>query len=52
MAIETDGSGWRQLCAEAAVEQDPERLLELAKEITRLLDKQEVQPKSRLGTAS
>jgi hypothetical protein len=29
---------WRQLCAEAAVEQDPKKLMELVKEINRLLD--------------
>lgn len=28
---------WRQLCAQAAVEQDPKKLLELVAEITRLL---------------
>jgi hypothetical protein len=29
---------WRQLCAAAAVEQDPQKLMELVKEINRLLD--------------
>jgi hypothetical protein len=29
---------WRQLCAEAAVEQDPQKLMELVKEINRLPD--------------
>jgi hypothetical protein len=29
---------WVALCAQAAVEQDPKRLLELVKEINRLLD--------------
>ena len=28
---------WMELCAEAAIEQDPERLLELATEINDLL---------------
>jgi hypothetical protein len=28
------GERWRKLCEQAAVEQDPERLLELAKEIS------------------
>ena len=32
---------WRQLCAQAAVEQDPAKLLELTEEITRLLDEKE-----------
>jgi len=29
---------WRQLCAEAAVEQNPQKLMELVKEINHLLD--------------
>ena len=29
---------WKQLCAQAAVEQNPEKLLELTKEINRLLE--------------
>jgi hypothetical protein len=29
---------WQQLCALASVEQDPDKLLELTKEIIRLLD--------------
>jgi hypothetical protein len=28
---------WQQLCAQAAVEQDPQKLIELVKEIDRLL---------------
>jgi hypothetical protein len=28
---------WQQLCAQAAVEQDPKKLIELVKEIDRLL---------------
>jgi hypothetical protein len=32
---------WRQLCELAAIEQDPERLLALVKEINRLLDEKE-----------
>jgi len=35
------GERWRKLCEQAAVEQDPDRLLELAQEITRLLDEKE-----------
>ena len=31
---------WKELCALAAVEQDPQRLLELVQEITRLLDEE------------
>ena len=32
---------WRQLCELAAIEQDPEKLLALVKEINRLLDEKE-----------
>ena len=32
---------WQKLCALAAVEQDHEKLLELVKEINRLLDEKE-----------
>jgi hypothetical protein len=32
---------WRQLCAQAAVEQDPEKLMELVREISRLLDEKQ-----------
>ena len=35
------GERWRKLCEQAAVEQDPHRLLELASEITKLLDEKE-----------
>jgi hypothetical protein len=33
-----DNPRWQELCRQAAVEQDPEKLLELVKEIDRLLD--------------
>jgi hypothetical protein len=32
---------WQFLCALAAIEQDPEKLLELTKEINRLLEEKE-----------
>jgi hypothetical protein len=32
---------WRQLCELAAIEQDPQRLLALVKEINRLLEEKE-----------
>jgi hypothetical protein len=35
------GELWRKLCVQAAVEQDPEKLLELTKEINRLLAEKE-----------
>lgn len=33
-----NGEGWVALCAQAAVEKDPKKLLELVSEINRLLD--------------
>jgi hypothetical protein len=41
---------WRQLCAKAAVEQDPEKLMNLVKEISRLLD--EKQSRNRIEPAN
>jgi len=35
------GERWRKLCEQAAVEQDPERLVELTGEINRLLEEKE-----------
>lgn len=32
---------WKKLCAQAAVEQDPKKLMELTREITRLLREKE-----------
>lgn len=32
---------WRKLCEQATVEQDPQTLLELVREINRLLDEKE-----------
>ena len=37
---------WRKLCEQAAVEQDPDKLLELAREINRLLDEKEARLKN------
>jgi hypothetical protein len=39
--IGKDKEYWRQLCEHAANEQDPNKLLELAKEIVRILDEKE-----------
>ena len=36
-----DKERWRELCEQAAVEQDPEKLMELVAEITRLLDEKQ-----------
>jgi hypothetical protein len=34
---------WRELCAQAAVEQNPQKLMELIREISRLLDEKQSQ---------
>jgi hypothetical protein len=36
---------WRELCAQAAVEQDPEKLMQLVTEITRLLGEEQERAK-------
>ena len=36
-----DPEKWRDLCAQAAAEQDPKKLMELVREITRLLDEKQ-----------
>jgi hypothetical protein len=36
-----DKPHWMELCQQASVEQDPEKLMELVKEINRLLDDKE-----------
>ena len=41
----TDPEKWKELCAQAAVEQDPKRLLELVHEINRILDEQDMKKK-------
>jgi hypothetical protein len=43
---------WQKLCEQAAVEKDPETLLELTTEINRLLREKEVRLKHELGTTS
>jgi hypothetical protein len=42
------GEDWRELCSQAAQEQDPNRLLELARKINTLLEEKE----QRLKTGS
>jgi len=39
------GELWKKLCEQAAVEQDPDKLLELTQEISRLLDEKEARLK-------
>jgi hypothetical protein len=54
------GERWRALCEQAAVEQDPDRLLQLILEITHLLEikeqrlklEREAQAKSASGTSA
>ena len=36
---------WRRFCERAAVEQDPEKLLELARKINRMLEEEEHEPR-------
>jgi len=43
---------WRELCEQAAVEQDPGRLLELTREINRLLEEKEQRLLKRRATES
>ena len=43
------GERWRKLCAEAAVEQDLDRLLQLVKEISRILEEKEERLKKAGG---
>ena len=38
---------WRELCAQAAIEQDSRKLMELVKEISRLLAEKERRGKSK-----
>jgi hypothetical protein len=40
-----DKEHWKALCAQAAVEQDPEKLMELVREINRLLIEKEARLK-------
>jgi hypothetical protein len=41
------GEDWRELCSQAAQEQDPNRLLELARKINTLLEEKEQRLKTR-----
>ncbi len=43
-----NGERWRTLCQQITTEQDPDRLIELATEITRLLDEKEERLKGSL----
>lgn len=47
-----DNDRWRKLCEQAAVEQDPERLLQLTQEITRLLEEKEDRLKKARQTSA
>jgi hypothetical protein len=38
---------WKKLCEEAAIEQDPQRLIELITEINCLLEKKQSQPNDK-----
>jgi hypothetical protein len=43
---------WRELCAQAAIEQDPKKLLELTEEINRLLAEKETRLKRSTSPAA
>ena len=45
-----DKEHWMELCAQAAVEQDPVKMLELVKEINRLLEEKEQRLKAQGDT--
>lgn len=45
--MEQNGKSWKDLCAEAAVEKDPQRLTELIAEITRLIDAEQLKRSPR-----
>lgn len=41
---------WRELCEQAAVEQDPQRMLELIREINRLLEEKQARLNGKVET--
>jgi hypothetical protein len=43
---------WQKLCAQAAVEQDPEKLMQLTEEICRLLEQKEQRLRHRQSAES
>ena len=43
---------WQELCAQAADEQDPERLMELVREINQLLEEKELRLQRQKGSAT
>lgn len=47
-----DQEQWKDLCARAAGEQDPTKLMELTKEIIRLLDEKEIRLKNAARPAA
>ena len=44
--MEEDEERWKKLCAQASVEKDPVKLIELVDEINRLLDEKEARAKA------
>jgi hypothetical protein len=41
----TDAEKWKELCAQAAVEQDPQRLFELVQQINEIFEQKEMEKK-------
>jgi hypothetical protein len=48
IVIEENAERWRTLCEQAQREQDPDKLLELVREINRLLEEKEQRFKTNL----
>jgi hypothetical protein len=48
----TTGETWTKVCAEAAVEQNPDKLLELVRDINRMLQEKETRLKRQKGNDS
>jgi len=49
--MENKDKSWKELCAEAAIEKDPQRLTELVTEILRLLDAERKKHDGAIGGA-
>ena len=50
--IGKDEERWRELCKQASVEKDPKKMLELIKEINRLLDEKQARLESEASPDS
>lgn len=48
----TDPEKWKELCAQAAVEQDPQRLCELVQQINKIFEQMEMEKKRQAARKS